>query len=224
MSQSKRVCPPVRQWNRGELPIRRLRLTTSQPNRALRTLDVSAAMRQVCNDIVARCPELAHVDVERILISIVPARSSSPYGLQSRLTPLRFDQGATQQRRGRTLYRVQRYEVAGVEMLYLLSFCVPRFFQLPFAEKLLTIFHELYHVHPSCNGALRRLPGACSLHGPSKRAYDAHMAELVREYLAKRPAETLLGFLRRDVRSLSERYDSIQGVVVPRPLIYPIEE
>jgi hypothetical protein len=179
-------------------------------------------MRFLCQDVIARCPQLGHVRLDRVLVSVLMARSVSERGLQARLTPMRFAQGAIERREGRTLFRVQRYEVAGVEMLYLLTFCVPRFFRMPFEEKLLTVFHELYHIGPAFDGDLRRLPGRCTMHGRSKQAYDAHMAGLARVYLAERPPEEVLAIVRDDLGQLRRQYAGIQGVVVPRPLIYPV--
>ncbi|MFQ3594088.1 MAG: hypothetical protein SNJ82_12985 [Gemmataceae bacterium] len=224
MTRRSNACPPVRRWRRDTLPVRRVPFSTANEANASRWLDFTQAAACLCSDIVARCPELAHIHPDYVLISMVPARSTSPYGLQSRLTPLRFAQGATDRRQGHTLFRVQRYEVSGLEMLYLLTFCVPRFLRLPFSEKLLTIFHELYHISPAFDGDLRRLPGRCSMHGHSKQAYDKYMAKLARAYLAQQPPEALLAFLRGNLSSLAESYDGIQGVVVPRPLIYPVEQ
>ena len=47
----------------------------------------------------------------------------------------------------------------GREMLYLLSFYMPRFQNLSFSEKLITILHELWHISPDFDGDLRRLAG-----------------------------------------------------------------
>jgi hypothetical protein len=62
------------------------------------------------------------------------------------------------------------------------------------------------------------------MHGRSKQAYDAHMAGLARAYLAERPPEEVLAIVRDDLGQLRRQYAGIQGVVVPRPLIYPVPD
>lgn len=215
---------PVRRWSWENVPRRQVPLRAAEAAAALPVLDFTSAMTHLCRDVIGRCPQLAHVALERVLVTMLVARSASHHGLQARLTPLRFAQGARERREGRTLFRVQRYEVAGVEMLYLLTFCVPRFFHMPFEEKLLTVFHELYHISPAFDGDLRRLPGRCAMHGRSKQAYDAHMGQLARAYLGQGPPESVLAVLRGNRTTLAQAYNNIRGVVVPRPMIYPVPD
>ncbi len=183
--------------------------------------DFCAHARRLCVDIAARCPELAHVDTSRLLLSVTQARGTTHHGLQARLTPLRFRGGAEVARRGGKAYRVQRYRVGGRDMLYLLSFCLPRFLDQGYDEKLITVFHELYHIGPSFEGDLRRMEGRCPLHSHSKRAYDAHMAALARAYLAGGPAHSLHGWLRLGFAQLVARHGAVLGATVPRPRLLP---
>ena len=73
-------------------------------------------MRALCADIAARCAELRHVHMPRVLVSFTPCRNRSRYGLQARVTPLRFRGGALVRRHGPTEYQVQRFFVDGREM------------------------------------------------------------------------------------------------------------
>ena len=98
-------------------------------------------------------------------------------------------------RHGSAEYQVQRFFVDGREMLYVLTFCLPRFLDQPFDEKLVTVFHELYHVSPAFDGDLRRHPGRYAVHSHSKDRYDSRMAELVDEYVEDHPEPELFGFL-----------------------------
>src|SRR4029079_8382178 len=98
--------------------------------------------------------------------------------------------------RGGVAYQVPRYFVDGQEMLYLVTFCLPRFLDQDFDDKLITLFHELYHISPAFEGDLRRHEGRYALHSHSKRHYDAHMADLARAYLSNGANRDLHGFLR----------------------------
>ena len=185
-------------------------------------LDFCGRMRRLCEDVAARCEALRHVRMPAVLLTFTPSRNRSPYGLQARVTPLRFRDGRMTRRHGSVEYQVQRYFLDGREMLYVLTFCLPRFLDQPFEEKLVTVFHELYHMSPEFNGDLRRHPGRYAVHSHSKDRYDEQMAELVREYLAEHPEPGLFDFLRHGYQPLWNRHGGITGVVVPRPKLLPV--
>jgi hypothetical protein len=184
--------------------------------------DFCGHVRRLCADIVPRCEVLRQIDVARLLIGVIQARSGRRHGLQARVTPLRFPRGElTRQRRGVT-YQIQQHFLGGTEMLYLVTFCLPRFLNQDFDDKFVTIFHELYHISPAFDGDLRRHKGRCSVHTHSQKGYDAHMAQLAREYLAGRPDPALHAFLRLNFAQLAHRHGSVMGVTVPRPKMVPV--
>jgi predicted metallopeptidase len=179
-------------------------------------------MRRLCADIVARCEDLRHIDVSKLLFAMTQARSGRLHGLQARVTPLRFRHGALRRLRHGIPYQVQRYLVDGLDMLYLVTFCLPRFLDQDFDDKLVTIFHELYHIHPDCDGDLRRHAGRYDMHSHSKRAYDQHMAHLARSYLASSADPSLHAFLRLNFCQLQHRHGQVAAIAVPRPKVLPI--
>ncbi|MFO0877107.1 MAG: hypothetical protein U0840_07005 [Gemmataceae bacterium] len=194
-------------------------IDTGSPDSAF---DFCFQVRRLCEDIARATKELHHIDVTRILFGITQARSGARHGLQARVTPLRFRHGHLQRKRNGVNYQVQRYFVEGREMLYLVTFCLPRFLDQSFDDKFITLFHELYHISPAFEGDLRRLEGRCSYHSHSKRAYDAHMAVLARSYLASGADPSLHAFLRLDFAQLRHRHGEVIGAVVPRPRLLPI--
>src|SRR5262245_59161807 len=121
-------------------------LSTGAENRPF---DFCAHVRRLCDDITARCPDLAHVRTEQVLFAATQARNGRSHGLQARVTPLRFHGGRLVRRHRGVPYQVQRHIVAGREILYLMTFCLPRFLNRPFEDKFVTIFHELYHIGPA---------------------------------------------------------------------------
>ncbi len=184
--------------------------------------DFCGRVRGLLHDIAARCPELGHVRVPDILVSVTQARGTRVHGLQARVTPLRFAGGAlVRQRRGIT-YQVQRYFEGDHEFLYLMTFCLPRFLDQPFDAKLVTLVHELYHIGPRFDGDLRRHEGRYQLHSRCRHAYDRQMAEMARRYLASRPDPDRYAFLRLSFAQLQERHRQVVGIVVPRPKIVPL--
>lgn len=179
-------------------------------------------VRRLCADIAARCAELRHIDVARLLVGATQARNGHVHGLQARVTPLRFRNGQLLRRRRGILWQVQRFFVDDREMLYLMTFCLPRFLDQSFDEKLITLFHELYHIGPAFDGDLRRHEGHYCLHSHSQRGYDEQMAHLAREYLNGGAEPQLHAFLRLDFGQLLQRHGSVVGVMAPRPRLIPL--
>ena len=232
--------PPVLRWGDPDhpLPVRAVKAPARSRPRPVgleappwlstgpadRPFDFCGHVRRLCADIVRHCPDLRHIDVSRLLFGMTQARSGQHHGLQARVTPLRFRHGALRRRRHGVCYQVQRYVVDGREMLYLVTFCLPRFLDQDFDDKLITLFHELYHISPAFEGDLRRHEGRYALHSHSKRHYDAHMADLARAYLSNGADRPLHAFLRLNFAQLQHRHGSVVGVVVPRPRLLPVPD
>jgi hypothetical protein len=184
--------------------------------------DFSHHMRRLCAAIVSRCEVFYPIDVRRILFTVSQNRKARRHGLQAKVTPMRFRDGAMIRERGQRLYQVQRYWVDETELLYVMTFCLPRFLDQSFEQKLVTVFHELYHIAPEFNGDLRRHGGRCSIHTRSKKGYDQHMAGLVREYLHDGADPTLHAFLRLNFYQLEARHGHVYGLSLPTPKLVPI--
>ncbi len=180
--------------------------------------DFTLHIRRLAQDISGRLPELAHVEMGRVAIRFCQARKAVPYGMQASLTPLRFENGSrTTRRHGRT-WTIQRiFDESGREMLYLLSFYLPRFLELPWRDKLATVIHELWHVSPKFDGDLRRHAGRCYAHSHSQRQYDQLVEQLVDRWLGLEPPDALHAFLRHDFRELDRRHGPIYGLTIPAP-------
>jgi hypothetical protein len=181
-------------------------------------------MRLLCECITQTVPEFSHVTMSSMAVSFSQARSNSRWGIFASLTPLRFQHGERISiRRGREYAIQQVLDSAGREMLYILTFYLPRFHDQTFQEKLITIFHELWHVSPTFNGDIRRHAGRCYAHTGSQKNYDAHMAQLVDRWIADQlPPETLLSFLRDDFSTLHRKYGGIFGTRLARPKLIPV--
>ena len=230
-ARGRRALPLELHWDSHRRPVpvrwvipkgRRVRVVPSATPPRTGPLDFCGRMRRLCEDVADRCETFRHVRMPSVLLTFTPCRNRSLYGLQARVTPLRFRDGRLTRRHGPVEYQVQRFVVDGTEMLYILTFCLPRFLDQPFEEKLVTVFHELYHMSPAFDGDLRRHPGRYAVHTASKDRYDAHMAGLVKEYLADHPEPGVFDFLRHGYQQLWDRHGGITGAVVPRPKLLPV--
>jgi hypothetical protein len=217
---------PVRviQASRQPRPIAWFEAHANAPSgqRADEPFDFCASIQRLATDITVRCADFRHLQIPRILVSVTQARAGSRYGLQARVTPLRFPNGTlTRQRRG-VPFHIQRYFLGEHEYLYLLTFCLPRYLDQDFDQKFITLFHELYHINPAFDGDLRRHAGRYPFHTHRQRDYDERMVHYARAYLAGQPDARLHGFLRLNFAQLQERHGSITGIIVPRPKIIPL--
>lgn len=189
---------------------------------AAEPFNFSRAMSALLHDISRHVPEFGHIRSAHVLVTFLQARNQRRHGLQARVTPLRFAGGQlVRQGRGR-LFQVQRLIVDGHEILYLMTFSLPRFLNQSFDDKMVTVFHELYHIGPNFDGDLRRHRGRCSLHTTSKRRYDERMSGLARQYLASGAHQAIHGFLRLNFAQLAHRHGRVIGVKIPRLRILPV--
>ena len=199
-----------------------------QPLRASRQrsppgFDFTYHMGRVIDDMVSSLPELAHVDMDQVVIAFCQTRKNVQHGLQASLTPMRFEHGALTTKRNGRDYAVQRlFDADGREMLYILSFYLPRFLETDLREKLITILHELWHISPNFDGDLRRHGGRCYIHTHSQADYDAQMGLLADRWLAMSPPEEKFHFLRYNFRQLCEIHGGMYGVKIPQPRLIPV--
>lgn len=184
----------------------------------------SHAMYHLCRDISRRLPEFQHVDMDRIAVAFAQARRNVPYGMQAKLTPLRFEEGALQTTRYGRKWTVQRIYQDQQEMLYILTFYLPRFLNHSIQEKLITVVHELYHISPAFDGDIRRLEGHYHVHSHSQKEYDEHMAVLVDRYLRLNPPVELYSFLKCRFSTLQKKHGGVVGLQVPIPKLIPVND
>ncbi|MFO0425313.1 MAG: putative metallopeptidase [Planctomyces sp.] len=187
--------------------------------------DFSLAMRRLCEDICHRHAAFQHIRMEEVAVTWAQTRRPVEWGLQAKLTPMRFEGGATViRRRGNRLWTVQRVYNEGREMLYILTFYLPRFLNLSFEEKLITVFHELYHISPAFDGDIRRFSGSCYVHTGSQKAYDRQMSLFAREYLSMNPPAQLRNFLRYSFSELQATHGTVMGIRIAIPRLIRIDE
>lgn len=184
--------------------------------------DFTAAMSRLCADVVAHTPELAHVVMPQVAVTFAQARRRVLHGLQAKLTPLRFENGSMVTVRGRQRWTVRRMFHGETEILYILTFYLPRFLDQPVDEKLITIFHELFHISPRFDGDIRRLEGRYHVHSHSQKEYDREMGVLAQRYLKRQPDQRVWGFLRYRFDELQGEHGRVIGLRLPIPRLVPL--
>jgi hypothetical protein len=185
--------------------------------------DLTLQLRLLCEDMVQRLEELSHVDMTRVAVTFAQARRATSHGIFASLTPLRFRNGElTTIRRGRPHVIERVRDRDGREMLYILSVYLPRFQNLDFREKLITVLHELWHISPGFDGDIRRHAGRYHAHTHSQAEYDKEMLRLADRWLSAAPPEALYAFLHDDFRQLLARHGKVVGIRLRRPRLLPL--
>ncbi|NJD90933.1 MAG: hypothetical protein FIA91_05370 [Geobacter sp.] len=186
------------------------------------TLNLTAELERLIADIAVAIDEFSHVDPSRLLVCVNSSRNSR-YGAFAKIHHLRFPGGEQLQivRRGRSRYRCTMPQInhKEVDILYVIYFTLPRFMDRPFKEKLVTIFHELYHISPSFDGDIRRFAGKNFAHGSSSKKYNQLMEQFVERYLQLPCSAGKTAFLDHDMAALREKYTMIVGRRMAMPKI-----
>lgn len=176
------------------------------------TLNLTGELERLIRDIAARTPELEHIAPDKLLVCVATGRPGAG-GSLAKIHPLRFAGGekSMKRRRGRrsVLCTMPTITHQGEEMLYIIYFMVPRFLELPFRDKLITVFHELYHISPACDGDIRRFPGRNYAHGSSTKIYNEQMGKLADAYLERLAERSTLDFLDGNLASLRSCHSAI---------------
>lgn len=191
------------------------------PNRN-RAFDFTAAMNRLCADMCNRIEALAHIDMDQCLVTVTQARRRTSWGMQAKLTPLRFENGAETSVRNGTKWGCQQVVYKGRPQLYIVTFYLPRFQDQTPREKLVTVVHELYHISPDFNGDIRRFAGRCHAHTGSQAKYDEHMGELVDDWLSCKPSKELYDWLSLPFDRLTTRHGGVTGLKIAIPKLIPL--
>jgi hypothetical protein len=154
---------------------------------------LNAEFQSLIAAVCRNTPEFAEIDPAKIVISISRSKSGRKHGTWAYVTPLRYvggskiRQGIRRGFRGYYKYESGRIESQFPEALYLMTFLIPRFFCLSFEERIETVIHEIYHIHPEFRGDLRRFAKPHVHHGPTPRAFRLRVREIAAGLLLKCP-------------------------------------
>jgi hypothetical protein len=98
---------------------------------------------------------------------------------------------------------------SGKEYDYVITFCLPRFWELSYEDKLTTVIHELYHIAPEADGGLRQMGVRKYAHG-SRRGFEAKIKPMVAQILSDPAFDQDCAFLRYNGRELCKTYGSVR--------------
>jgi predicted metallopeptidase len=187
------------------------------------TLNLTLELERLIAHVANHVEEFRHIDPRRVLVCVSSARGGGIHGTYAKIHPLRFEDGSRRKtvRRGIRSYEYEMPSILhrGEEILYVVYFLVPRYLNLPFREKMITLFHELFHISPDFNGDIRRFPGKNYAHGGSTRKYNLNMARLVDGYLEALEDRAMVSFLEGSMDEVRGRFKAIVARKMEAPRI-----
>jgi len=139
------------------------------------SVDVTEKLEALIRDIGMRVPQLAHVATASIACLVRAPRSHT----RCRVWATTYFRTGSQ--RAWDAVRTQPYLIDGIWYVYVIVFDARLFFREPPVERLKTVVHELWHIHPSADG--RRRP---QRHGTR---FEAAVSACLNAYLASAPSE-----------------------------------
>ena len=200
-------------------------------------IDYTHRVRLLMEDVVARLPALAHIDLEQVLVFarlgragthgayatchslMLPDSEPAYYFWRDRRT------GALSRRSEWFTTRSPEVRLGGRRISHLVSIALPRFCDQTLKDthkervygggkewvaKLDTIVHELYHVDPHQGGIRVSVKADGS---PGAQAHTPQffrdVQRMVREYLAGRPDPAVWEFLTLDFDGLAKRHGGV---------------
>jgi hypothetical protein len=184
------------------------------------SINISDVLSLIVHSAIEKCSLFSHIDMSKCHICVSSSRNGRG-GIYGKLVPLRFENGERI-----LLYRGKKYYIPEVkikdkEILYIIYFYMPKFFNLPAKDKLNVIFHELYHISPEFNGDIRRLGKVKAAHGHSKKHFDTHYEDELDEFFSYIKGTPFMNFLQLDEKGLRKNFKKIKSarMKVPKPVV-----
>jgi hypothetical protein len=192
-------------------------------------LDFNQAMTRLVAEVAANVREFHTIDPQQVLVSAAFSRKARRAGLLAYVLPLKYREGSPVDRRvrGQKVYHWAMlptfHRETGKEVLYIVYFMLPRFYNLGLKEKLETVVHELYHISPKFNGDLRWFKGRSALHGDMK-SYDKKVKELTDEFLNSPHDAGAYEFLKGSFSQSEKKFERIlaRHIREPRPKLLKV--
>jgi predicted metallopeptidase len=183
------------------------------------TINLSDFMTFLLHDIITATPLFSHIDMNRVLVCSAYNKKVTGGGIFAKVVPLRFENGVTVKKFRNHWYAFPKIMNNGFEILYIVYFYIPRYFDLPAYEKLNVAFHELYHINPEFNGDVRRMGAYKFSHGYSKEHFNNQFKDELSHYYNKVKNTPLYAILEMNFAQIAEHFETVytRNMKVPRP-------
>jgi len=194
----------------GSIVRGRHRLVRFRDSRRRCQFDYTAHIEHVIRCWCQLYPQLQHIDMDRVAVSVVKCRSPRAEAPYATIASLRYPNGPALETGRRRIWPMPAVMKNEKEALYHLRIFLPRFHDLSGEEKVAAILRELHRIHPKFNGELRDSGRKRWAHSPARRTFGVTFDSVVYDIHARCCAVYEL-FLNCSFETLLERFGSIYG-------------
>lgn len=183
-------------------------------------INLTNIMTLILHEAIQKTDCFNKFDINRILVAGSKNKKESKRGTYSKVVPLRFKNGKSVIRYEGHNYCIPKIKVSGTEILYIIYFYMPSFFNLNAEEKIKVLFHELYHISPDFNGDIRRIGSVKYAHGHSGKKFEENYLSHAEKFFSYIKKTRYFDFLTMNFADFNRHFSKIKinRVKKPKPI------
>ena len=174
------------------------------------SINLTDILTLIIHDMIKTTEEFNMFDLSKILICCASNRKDFRGATYGKLLPLRFKDGSEIIKHNGKLYTIPKVKINNTELLYIIYFYIPKFFNLSAKDKINVMFHELYHINPGFNGDIRRMGKVKSAHGHSKKNFEEKYIEYADTFYNSIQKAPYYNFLTMNTDDIQNQFSSIK--------------
>jgi len=180
-------------------------------------INLTDILTLIINEAINKSKIFSNFDINNILIAGAKNKTGCKKGTYSKVIPMRFRDGASIIKYNEDKYCIPRLKISGIEILYIIYFFIPSFFELDPRQKIDVIFHELFHISPDFNGDIRRIGEKKYFHGYSSEKYTELFSDESETFYKYIMGTKYSYFLQMKFKDFQEHFKKIKMRKVKKP-------
>ncbi|HNX24413.1 MAG TPA: putative metallopeptidase [Spirochaetota bacterium] len=174
------------------------------------SINLTDILTLIIHDMVELTEEFKCFDLNKILICCASNRKDFRGATYGKLLPLRFKDGSEIIKHNGRFYTIPKVKVNNMEILYIIYFYIPKFFNLSAKDKVNVMFHELFHINPEFNGDIRRMGKFKAAHGHSRKSFEEKYIEYADTFFEKIEDTPYYNFLKMNSEDIQKEFKKIK--------------
>jgi len=174
------------------------------------SINLTDVLTLIIHDMIQSTGEFKAFDLNRMLVCCASNRKDCRGAIYGKLLPLRFKDGAEIIKHNGRFYTIPKLKVNNSEILYIIYFYIPKFFNLSAKDKINVMFHELYHISPEFNGDIRRMGKFKAAHGHSRKSFEEKYIEFADVFYEKIKETPYYNFLNMDSHQIKSNFKTVK--------------
>lgn len=174
------------------------------------SINLTDILTLIIHDMIELTEEFKCFDLNKILICCASNRKDFRGATYGKLLPLRFKDGSEIIKHNGRFYTIPKVKVNNMEILYIIYFYIPKFFNLSAKDKVNVMFHELFHINPEFNGDIRRMGKFKAAHGHSRKSFEEKYIEYADIFFEKIEDTPYYNFLKMNSEDIQKEFKKIK--------------